>query len=330
MAKILFTHTFEQIISIENLLGAWGEFVVGKRSREDVQEFELHLMDNLLDLHRVLVDKTYYHGRYESFVIVDPKRRSIHKASVRDRVLHRALYRNLYPFFDRTFISDSFFCRNGKGMHKAIDRFRTHAFRVSQNHTRTCWVLKCDIKQFFASIDHRILTRILDEYIQDADIRQLLRTIIDSFESENRPGVGLPLGNLTSQLFSNIYMNQFDQFVKHQLKTKPYIRYADDFVFLSTDKYFLQLIIPAVRSSLLFDLHLILHPNKVFLKTIASGVDFLGWTHFVGHRTLRSVTKRRMFQCVEAHPETETIQSYLGMMRHGNTEKLQDVLKCLY
>lgn len=311
---------------MDNLLDAWSEFVIGKRSRKDVQEFELHLMDHLFELHQELSDKTYKHSKYESFVITDPKRRLIHKASVRDRVLHHALYRMLYPFFDKTFAGDSFSCRDNKGMHKAINQFRMFSNQVSLNHTRTCWVLKCDIKKFFASIDHKILIRILEEYVPDLDTRTLLKIIIGSFETENRQNVGLPLGNLTSQLFSNVYMNQFDQFVKHKLKIKQYIRYADDFVFLSEDRAFLESLIPTIRSFLLFDLHLTLHPNKIFLKTIASGVDFLGWVHFNDHRVLRTVTKNRMFKRIQEHPTPETIQSYLGLMEHGNTVKLQ---KCV-
>ncbi len=311
---------------MNNLLDAWGEFVVGKRGKTDVQEFELHLMDYLLDLHKELSDKTYRHSKYESFVIVDPKRRLIHKASVRDRVLHHALYRMLYPYFDRSFASDSFSCRDGKGMHKAIDRFHVFAGKASQNHTRTCWVMKCDIRQFFGSIDHRILMRILKQHISDSDIIWLLEKIIESFETENRPHIGLPLGNLTSQLFSNVYMNRFDQFVKHKLKIKYYIRYADDFVFLSEDKSFLESLIPSIRSFLLFDLHLTLHPTKISLGKVGSGIDFLGWVHFMDHRVLRTVTKRRMFKRIEFHPTKPTIQSYLGLLSHGNTRTLQDDL----
>jgi retron-type reverse transcriptase len=322
VSKILSSHTFEELISMDNLLEAWGEFVVGKRSRADVQVFELHLMDHLFDLHQDLRNKTYKHSSYEAFVITDPKRRLIHKASLCDRILHHALYRKLYPFFDRTFISDSFSCRNEKGMYKAMDRFRSFAFKVSQNHTKICWVLKCDIKQFFASIDHFILFATLATYIVDRNILWLFEKIIESFATENRDRVGLPLGNLTSQLFSNIYMNRFDQFVKHKLKMKYYIRYADDFVFFSQDKKMLASLIPAIRSFLLFDLHLTLHPNKIYLKTIASGVDFLGWVHFPDHRILRAVTKRRMLNRIHTYPSEETIQSYLGLLSHGNMKGL--------
>ncbi len=330
VGKIAFGHTYQELISIENLMGAWEEFVIRKRARADVQMFELHLMDQLFDLHRALLTKTYRHSGYESFVITDPKRRIIHKASVCDRILHRALYRNLYPFFDRTFISDSFSCRKQKGTHKAIERFRVCALQVGRNHTRTCWVLKCDIKQFFGSIDHRILTRVLNDYIEDNDLRALLQNVIGSFETMSQSCVGLPLGNLTSQLFSNVYMNRFDQFVKHRLRVEHYIRYADDFVFLSHDKSLLQSLVPAVRSFLLFDLHLTLHPKKIFLKTLASGVDFLGWTHFVNHRVLRATTKRRILRVINKNSTTEQLASYRGLLTHGNMHRFLELIESTF
>src|SRR3989344_2955229 len=148
--KIQLSHNFEDIISTENLLEAWEEFVNGKRSKKDVQEFSLHLMDNILSLHQDLANHSYRHGGYKAFNISDPKPRSIHKANVRDRLIHHAIYRVLYPFFDRTFIADSFSCRLRKGTHKSLDRFRSFAYKASKNNTRTCWILKCDIRKFFA------------------------------------------------------------------------------------------------------------------------------------------------------------------------------------
>ena len=121
--KIQLTHKFEDIISVDNLLSAWQEFIKGKRKKKDVQEFQLNLMDNIFSLHSDLVSFTYRHGGYTAFNISDPKPRNIHKASVRDRLLHRALYRVIYPFFDKTFIADSFSCRLNKGTHKALNRF---------------------------------------------------------------------------------------------------------------------------------------------------------------------------------------------------------------
>ncbi len=338
-------HTYNNIISVENLCLAWQEFIIGKKKKADVIEFARNLMDNIIDLHETLVNKTYRHGGYESFYINDPKRRHIHKASVRDRLLHHAVYRILYPFFDRTFIADSYSCRNDKGVHAGINHFRILASKVSKNYTRHCWVLKCDIKKFFASIDHETLSSILQEYIPNKDIIWLLQNIIESFETARphpnllltgegvdgsspqgegrvRSGVGLPLGNLTSQLFANVYMNRFDQWVKHKLKAKFYIRYADDFVFLSQDKKCLENIILQIQEFLEINLKLSLHPDKLFLKTVASGMDFLGWVNFSDYRILRATTKRRMFLRIKAHPTKETLQSYLGMLGHGNAVKV--------
>lgn len=257
--KIQWQHKFEDIISVENLLEAWREFVRGKRARADVQEFSLRLMDNLLSLCDDLSHHTYHHGAYQEFRVTDPKPRVIHKAIVRDRLLHRALYRILYPFFDRTFVADSFSCRIGKGTHRALKRFRALAYRVSQNNTRTCWVLKGDIKKFFASIDHATLMGILRSYIADSEIIWLLDEVIGRFFS-TVPSVGLPLGNLTSQLFANIYLNELDQFVKHQLKAKHYIRYADDFVIFSDQHEWLGASVSKIAIFLREHLRLELHP----------------------------------------------------------------------
>jgi len=247
--KIQLIHKFEDIISIDNLLLAWKEFIKGKRNKKDVQVFSFYLMDNVLQLSRDLENHAYKHGGYQCFKINDPKTRTIHKAIVRDRLLHHAVCRILCPFFDKIFISDSFSCRTNKGTHKAINRFREFARIVSKNNTKTCWVLKCDIKKFFASINQHILVKILEQHTPDENVVNLLREIIFSFYS-TEPGVGLPLGNLASQLFSNVYMNGLDQFMKHKLKEKYYIRYADDFVLLSQSKYEIMAVYSDVASFL--------------------------------------------------------------------------------
>jgi len=322
-----FIHTYKYIISCENLLVAWKEFLRGKRSRKDVQEFELNLMGNILALHRDLRNKTYKHSAYHAFNISDPKPRNIHKASVSDRLLHNAIYRILYPFFDKTFIADSYSCRIGKGTHKAMNRFRAFSYIVSQNNTKTAWVLKCDIKKFFASIDQEILMNIIYKYIPDYDICWLISQIVHSFHSTQK-GKGLPLGNLTSQLLVNIYMNEFDQFVKHQLKTKYYIRYADDFVIFSQDKHWLDVILFKISNFLWNKLKLQLHPDKISIKTIASGVDFLGWVHFFDYRVVRTATKKRMLRNIQIKKgNNDTVQSYLGLLKHGNTKKLENIVQ---
>jgi len=319
--KIFFNHKFEDLISIDNLLSAWQEFIKGKKNKNDVQLFLFYLMDNILSLRRDLSNYTYKHGGYQCFKINDPKPRIIHKASVRDRLLHHAIYRVLYPFFDKMFISDSFSCRNNKGTHKAINRFREFAYQVSKNNTKTCWILKCDIKKFFASIDQNVLINILERRVPDKDIINLLKEVIFSFNS-CKQGVGLPLGNLTSQLFANVYMNEFDQFIKRKLNVKYYIRYADDFVIFSDNKTYLEKIIFPIKYFLRNKLKLKLHPNKIFIKTLCSGVDFLGWINFFDHKILRTKTKERMLKRIKKNPSCETLNSYLGLLKHGNTGKV--------
>ena len=316
-------HSYDDIISLNNLLSAWREFLKGKKKRKDVQVFQYNLMDNILELHNELGNKTYRHGGYEAFNISDPKPRNIHKATVRDRLLHHAIYRQLYPYFDQKFIHHSYSCRRNKGTHRALDAYTKMARKISANHTNTARVLKCDIKKFFASIDQKILNCILQKHIDDADTLWLLERVIESFCTEQ--GKGLPLGNLTSQLLVNVYMNEFDQFVKHELKAKYYIRYADDFVILERDREKLAKTFQSIERFLLAELALELHPYKVSINTTASGVDFLGWVHFPHHRVLRTVTKHRVFKGVKNQgTKSPTTQSYLGLLKHGDTHKLID------
>ncbi len=215
-----------------------------------------------------------------------------------------------------------------KGVHKALNRFREYAGIVSRNYTRTAWVLKCDIKKFFANIDHKILRNILAKYIKDDEVLRLLGEIIESFNTKNKIGVGLPLGNLTSQLLVNIYMNEFDHFMKRELKVARYIRYADDFVIFYENRKYLEDLILKISEFLAIKLKLALHPDKVFIKTLASGVDFLGWIHFSRHRVLRTATKRRMMRGLEIASEQtprndSVIRSYLGLLKWGNSYKIK-------
>jgi retron-type reverse transcriptase len=320
-------HVYDNIVSIENLLVSWQEFLRGKRKRKDVAKFSLTFIDSIIQLHRDLVEKTYRHGSYFAFKISDPKPRDIHKADLRDRIVHHAIYRIIYPFFDSKFIFDSYSCRKNKGTHRAIDRFREFGRKISYNNTRTAWVLKGDIKKFFANIDHEILINILKRHIDDMDTLLLLEKIIDSFNTDGKNGVGIPLGNLTSQLLVNIYMNEFDQFVKRKLKVKYYIRYADDFLILNENRLYLQELIPKLSDFLETKLKLFLHPKKFFIKTLASGVDFLGWVHFIYHRIPRTSTKRRILNRLQENESKETLTSYLGLLSHGNTYKLTQKIK---
>ncbi len=318
----MFIHRYKDIIKINSLLEVWERFLRGKRHKKDVMLFQSELALNLADLHYSLANYTYRHGQYSAFNVSDPKPRNIHKACVRDRVLHHLMYKELYPYFEKKFIFDSYSCRENKGVHRAFDRFKYFAGKVSKNHSRTCYVLKCDIKKFFASIDHEILIKILKRQIKDSDIISLINKVISSFYTV-RPGVGLPLGNLTSQLLVNIYMHELDMYIKQELRTKYYIRYADDFIILSDNEKYLNSLLVKINKFLHKELKLTLHKHKVSIRTYASGVDFLGWVHFPYHRQLRTITKHRIVRKLKGYPKRETMVSYRGLLSHGNTYKFR-------
>ncbi len=325
----MFLHKYNDIISVENLLSTWSRFVKGKQNRRDVITFGSKLGDNIIDIHKCLVSRTYKHGPYLAFNISDPKPRNIHKAEVRDRLLHHLIYKELYWYFDTRFIHDSYSCRKDKGTHKALDRFREFAGKVSKNNTRTCYVLKCDIRKFFSSIDHETLYTILRRHIEDPEMHWLIGQVVSSFHT-TRVGVGLPLGNLTSQLLVNIYMHEFDMFVKQELRVKYYLRYADDFAILSDDRKYLEDLLPKMENFLKEKLKLSLHEDKVYIKTYATGVDFLGWVHFPYHRQIRITTKRKVMVKLKGYPKKETISSYRGLLLNGNTYKVRKKIKIAY
>ncbi len=179
----IYKNVFEKIISLENLFSAWDAFRRGKRNKPDVQRFEWNLEQNIFQLHRDLKDKTYEHGPYSGFYITDPKQRHIHKAIVRDRVLHHAIFSVSNPIFEETFMPVSFSCRVGFGTHKGVAVLERMMRTVAQNGAGNCFVLKCDIKKFFDSVDHKILLGILERRIKDRDAMWLLECVVESYEA---------------------------------------------------------------------------------------------------------------------------------------------------
>jgi len=315
-----FTGKFEEMFSYQSLMRSWFEFQNGKKKKTDVADFTLRLSQNIFDLAEEMKKEDYKHGGYKYFKIREPKIRDIHKATVRDRIVHHAIYQSVYAYFDRFFIFDSYSCRLEKGTHRALDRFKIFVRKENQNHTKTTWILKGDIRKCFASVNHQILKQIIGKYINCPKLLKVINSVIDSFPE------GIPLGNLTSQLFINVYLNEFDQHLKRVLKVKKYIRYADDFVIFSRDKKYLENLIPQIELFLAETLKLKLHSHKVFIKTSASGVDFLGWVHFEKYRILRTKTKDRMYQRIFPETKLEVILSYLGLLSYGNTYKIKQNL----
>ena len=322
---------YKNLISIENIFQAWNEFKKEKRKKKDVQVFERNLEDNLFDLYLRLINKDYQHGKYKSFYVYDPKRRYIHKACVSDRIIHHLLYKYIYGLFDRNFIYDSYSCRLKKGTHRGVKRLAFFIRKVSKNYTGYCWALKCDIKKFFATVDQEILLNLLKKKIEDVGVFCLLKEIVESFDSQFGQGKGIPLGNLTSQIFANIYMNELDQFIKHKLNIKYYLRYVDDFVILSENKNYLEDLICKINHFLESNLKLSLNENKVIIGKYTQGIDFLGYIVLPYVILPRTKTKRRMFRRLRERINlsnfNQSLQSYLGYLSYASTHDLTKKIK---
>ncbi len=336
---------YPKLTTKENVFRGWKEFRLGKKKKKDVILFESNLQVNLKNLYKALKERVYQPGEYVGFYIKDPKIRLIHKATVKDRVVHHIVSNVLDPIFEPTFIAHSYSCRKDKGTHKGVLALQKMALRSSKNSSRVCWSLKCDVKKFFASVNHEILFGILSRRIQDPDFLDLLWKIIDSFHSGRTIDLnnkkGIPIGNLTSQFFSNIYMNELDQYIKHELRIKYYVRYADDFVILSESRQYLDNLIPLIEQFLNKKLDLELHPNKVIFQKLSSGIDFLGYVIFPYYMLPRTKTKRRLLRKIKARigdvkrgkiteeKLDETVQSYLGYLGHAYSYNFRKQLKNL-
>lgn len=336
---------YPKLITKENIFRGYKEFLIGKKKKKDVILYDSLKEDNLNKLEEKLVNKTYLPGKYTQFYVRDPKTRIIHKASVEDRVVHHIVSTFLEQLFEPTFIYHSYACRKNKGTHKGVIALQKMAIKESRNNTRACWVLKCDISKFFASINHKILIEILSRRIEDVNFLNLLEKIINSFYSDKTIDLnikkGIPIGNLTSQLLSNVYLNKLDQFVKHKLKVKYYLRYADDFVFISSDRQYLLDLVIEIKEFLCNELDLELHPNKIVLRKFTSGVDFLGYIIFPKYILPRTKTKRRLLKKIKRKVKqfkngeitkeslNQTIQSYYGFLIHANTYKFKMELQNL-
>lgn len=331
---------FEKIISLNNLFLAWKEFKKGKMKKEDVLGFNFSLEENIFELHNNLKNKIYKHNSYHSFYVCDPKLRFINKASILDRIVHQAVFRILYHVFDKSFIYNSCSCRFNKGVHFGVKRLENILKNLSQNNSKIVYVLKCDIKKFFSSIDKNILLKIIKRKIKDKDALWLIKVILDSFDLSNIKG--LPLGNVTSQLFANIYLNELDQFVKHKLKIKNYLRYTDDFLIISKDKNYLFDSLKKIKSFLEEKLELEIHPFKIVFKKYNQGIDFLGYVCLPNYKVLRTKTKKRIFKKFQKRVIEykngkisedclkQSIKSYLGVLSHCNSQKLSMKLKSIF
>jgi retron-type reverse transcriptase len=283
---ITYNNLWKSLCSYDNLELAFRKARRHKTLKPYVIEFEKNLKDNLLMLRTELLLHSYRPKPLETFIVRDPKTRKISKSDFRDRVVHHALCNIIEPIFEKIFIYDSYANRIGKGTLKALQRFDYFKRKVSRNNTRECYVLKADIKQYFESVNHEVLLGIIRKKIKDDKVILLIKIILQNYKNDDKDK-GMPLGNLTSQFFANVYLNELDYFIKNKLFIKSYIRYVDDFVIISENKKELQSYKKSINE-FLETLGLELHPDKSKIIGLEKGVGFLGFRIFYYFKLLKN------------------------------------------
>ncbi|MCP4042724.1 MAG: RNA-dependent DNA polymerase [Gammaproteobacteria bacterium] len=335
-----YRNLYPRLCEFENLYRAYRKARRGKRSRPEVAAFESNLEPELVRMQHRLTTETFRPGPYRNFQIYEGKPRRISAAPFRDRVVHHALCNIIEPIWERRFIHDSYACRKGKGTHAALDR-------CSEFLRSYRYVLQCDIVQFFPSIDYEILYHLLDRFIADSRVMRLIRLIIDSgqgihdaaYRMQWFPGDdllsicrprGLPIGNQTSQFWSNVYLHQLDEFVKRELKCRAYLRYCDDFLLFADDKATLHRWRDAIEDHLI-RLRLVIHGQRTSVHPVERGTPFLGFLLFPSHRRLarsNALRFRRRFSAdirrlaigrVPRKKVDERVCSWIAHAAHGDT-----------
>jgi len=321
-----FSKGFEDIAGFQPLYRGYKKARKGKRYSSEVLAFSESLEQNLFNLSNMLLTQDYQPKGFKEFKLFDPKERQIKAPYFRDRIVHRSLHRSLEPFFDKKFIEHSFACRKGKGTHAGVDKAQEF-----MRKTGSQYFLKCDVEDYFGSVDHRILTDMLDRKIRDDRIIELIETIL-----AGSGDAGMPIGTLYSQLFANVYLNRFDHFVKQDLQADYYVRYMDDFVFFSDSKERLHHLREASQGFLGDKLNLSLPFSKTTLEPVGKGLTFLGYRIYPCHRKLRKRNKqgfkeRHKTQKSELQQNEltfselrESIESWKGHAEHADTEKLRN------
>ena len=320
---------FERVVSFENLLAAWREARAGKGGKASVARFAFSLEPELHRIRARLLDGTYRFGPYRVFQVCDTKPRRIHAAPFRDRVVHHAIVRVLNPILDPTLVADTFACREGKGTLAAMRRVRQFVREVPDGYA-----LKCDVRKYFDSIERESLLGLLARKVKDPRLLDLLRRLVESAPAGLRgPGCGIPIGNLTSQVFANLYLSPLDHLIKEGLRVDRYARYVDDLVVIDESKARLWEVESAIRDGLA-GLGLDLHPRKVGVRPVRSGVDFVGYVVFPdvvrvrGANVLRFRRRERWLRCeVAAGRRTaaeywSSVDGWLGHAVHADTRGL--------
>ncbi len=317
-----YKNLYQELCSEENLDLAFRKAQKRKSGKPYVIEFNNNLRENLKILRDELLWEEYKPRPLRTFIIRDPKVRKIRKSYFVDRIVHHAICNILEPIFEKRFIYDSFANRIGKGTLNAIKRFDKFKLKVSKNNTRNCYVFKADVKHYFDEVNHSILINILRRKINDKKVISLICKVLNNHSEE----IGMPLGNMTSQFFANVYLNELDQFVKHELKAKYYIRYVDDFVILHNDETILEGYNKKIDFFLKEKLQIELHPNKSKILLLNRGIGFLGFRNYPYHRLLRKANVRTMRKRINEEDYDsicEFLEGWMSYANHASTYNLR-------
>jgi len=310
---------------MRNLNNAYLKARKGKNSSEEVLRFTFNLERELIRLQEQLINETYKTGKYRHFIIFEPKERKISALPFRDRVVHHAICSIISPIFEKRFIHDSYACRKGKWTHEGIKRIQSFIRKSGEDY----YVLKCDVSKYFQSVDGEKLKTIIKQKIGDEKLLRLINHIIDSSEE------GIPIGNLTSQLFANIYLNALDEYIKYELRIKCYIRYMDDFLIIEESKKDLHELKEQIKLFLI-SMRLTLHPKKANIFPIKLGIDCLGYKIFKSHRLVRKSTVKRFIKNskkkmvlyeraeIDFNKLMETFNSWDAYMSHADSYALRN------
>ena len=340
-----FTNLYEKIYDFENLYQAWEAARKGKRYRDEVMGFSSNLESNLINLQNHLIHGTYTVGRYRQFYVHEPKKRLIMALPFIDRVLQWAVYRQLFPLFNKQFIADSYACRPNKGTHKAVDRLQ-YWLRQTERKPERFYYLKLDIAKYFYRVDHEILVKMLERKINDKRLIDLLALIINSEETsfglpvgidpdlcdpaDRLFDVGMPIGNLTSQLFANLYLHELDLFAKHEMGLHYYIRYMDDIIILHHDKKHLATVKDEIEAFLCDSLRLQLN-KKTAIRPCSMGIEFVGYKVWATHKKLKKKSAIKVRRGVKYAKQARDsgkitqesflrrIASYKGILQYCNS-----------
>jgi RNA-directed DNA polymerase len=362
------------VFSFQNLLKSYYQCRKRKRKTINAARFEINFEKRLLELEQDLKNHTWRPLPSNAFVVTEPKIREIFAADFRDRIVHHLLYNYLVSVWEPKFIFDSYACRKGKGTHKAsVVRLRQFLKKITANNREGAFCLQADVKSFFTSINHNILFSLIQKHTKDLDILWLAKTIIFHDPTKNPikrgqlslfdqvppdkslfhipKNQGLPIGNITSQFFANVYLNELDQFAKHQLKAKYYIRYVDDFIILHQDPEILDKWRRQTDCFLQQELALKLHPKKQKIYPIKQGIDFLGYiikpTHILNRKRVVKSLKNKLWRfnkkilnlnlehpirlwtpelCDDFKEIFACVNSYYGMFKHADSYRLREHL----